>query len=200
MLLFCCCLVFKEWLKRNEMEMIHPIKQLNYWMVIVGVTTKKMNLNSTTTTKKKIHSNAISADYIYMSLPFDKVLSRHIIWVQGVVIVSESHLRAFLLWTDGDTRPTACFVICLKQIGAKKSVHVRTLSPRWVCLLGLGEKAESRCSCVIMESLFPPRHPGSGTGLFIIQRLLARLFNLQILVFVLLSADLGASRRSAAEK
>lgn len=160
LLFFCCCLVFKEWVKRNEL--IHPIKQLNYWKVIVGVTTKKMNLNSTTKKKENTFERNLSWLYLSEFTFLQSPESTH-----NLSSVSCDCFRVafacFLFWTDGDTRPTAWFVIC-----AKKSVHMQTLSPRWVCLLGLGEKAESRCSYIIMESLFPSRHPGSGMGLFII--------------------------------
>lgn len=53
-------------------------------MVSVGVTTKKMNLNlTTTTTKKKIHSNAIPTDYMYLSLPFYQMKKTKIKFAQS---------------------------------------------------------------------------------------------------------------------
>lgn len=179
-------------------------------MVSVGVATKKMNLNLTTTTKKKIRSNAIPTDCIHLSLPFYKMKKTK----SSLHSPESTHnlssascdcfrvaLACFSFWTDGDARPTACFVICLKQIRAKKSVHVRTLSPGWVRLLGLGEKAESRCSYIITESLSSLQDTlGRGTGLFIIKRLLARLFNLQILVFLCSALTSEPAGGSAAEK
>lgn len=111
---------FKEWLKRNAL--IHPIKQLNYWIPIVGITTKKMNLNSTTKNKNKNRKNIQSQSQLIVFVWFYLFTK----WKKAKSILhspeSARNLRSvsshcfgvafayFLFRRGGDTQPTACFV------------------------------------------------------------------------------------------
>lgn len=124
----------------NGSMLFYLLKQWNYWIVIVGVTTKKCNFQLNWIKKGKTRQTELQLIKV-IRLCLNRCCigqSSHINCVKHVVTALKSPLCAFLFHRGWHSA---------------KSVHVQTFSFCWARLARTSTK--SRCSYII---IFPSRH------------------------------------------